>query len=34
MNYKQVCTGAKSEESSLEATRKYGKIISKIGFPV
>ncbi|KAM3130051.1 hypothetical protein pb186bvf_017849 [Paramecium bursaria] len=31
---KMVCTGAKSEEQSLVAARKYAKIIQKLGFPV
>ena len=29
-----MCTGAKSEDASYEATRKYAKIIQKLGFPV
>ncbi|CAK73515.1 unnamed protein product (macronuclear) [Paramecium tetraurelia] len=31
---KMVCTGAKSEDQSLIAARKYAKIINKLGFPV
>ena len=31
---KMVCTGAKSEEDSNRAARKYAKIIQKIGFQV
>jgi transcription initiation factor TFIID TATA-box-binding protein len=31
---KMVCTGAKTEEDSNRASRKYAKIIQKIGFPV
>nr|Q27850.1 RecName: Full=TATA-box-binding protein; AltName: Full=TATA sequence-binding protein; Short=TBP; AltName: Full=TATA-binding factor; AltName: Full=TATA-box factor; AltName: Full=Transcription initiation factor TFIID TBP subunit [Tetrahymena thermophila]AAC14470.1 TATA-binding protein [Tetrahymena thermophila] len=31
---KMVCTGAKTEEDSNRAARKYAKIIQKIGFPV
>ncbi|KAJ9525456.1 hypothetical protein QJQ45_003139 [Haematococcus lacustris] len=30
---KMVCTGAKSEEDSRTAARKYAKIIQKLGFP-
>ena len=29
-----VCTGAKSEEDSRKASRKYAKIIRSLGFPV
>ena len=28
-----VCTGAKSEEESKLAARKYARIIQKLGFP-
>jgi len=31
---KMVCTGAKSEEASKLAARKYGRIVAKLGFPV
>ena len=31
---KMVCTGAKSEEDSKKASRKYAKIIKSLGFPV
>ena len=31
---KMVCTGAKSEEQSRTAARKYAKSINKIGFDV
>jgi transcription initiation factor TFIID TATA-box-binding protein len=31
---KMVCTGAKSEELSRLAARKYARIIQKLGFPV
>lgn len=31
---KMVVTGAKSEEESNTASRKYARIIQKIGFPV
>lgn len=31
---KMVCTGAKSEEDSRLAARKYARIIQKLGFPV
>lgn len=31
---KMVCTGAKSEEESKQASRKYAKIIKSLGFPV
>jgi transcription initiation factor TFIID TATA-box-binding protein len=31
---KMVCTGAKSEELSRLAARKYARIIAKLGFPV
>ncbi|KAL5830223.1 hypothetical protein ACOSQ3_019691 [Xanthoceras sorbifolium] len=31
---KMVCTGAKSEEQSKVAARKYARIVSKLGFPV
>ncbi|KAL6747555.1 Tbp recognizing the minor groove of A Tata element, partial [Haematococcus lacustris] len=30
---KMVCTGAKSEQDSRTAARKYAKIIQKLGFP-
>jgi transcription initiation factor TFIID TATA-box-binding protein len=30
---KMVCTGAKSEEESRTAARKYAKIVQKLGFP-
>ncbi|KAK0575250.1 hypothetical protein LWI29_035984 [Acer saccharum] len=30
----KVCTGAKSEEQSKVAARKYARIVMKIGFPV
>mmetsp|Transcript_200 Transcript_200/g.398 ORF Transcript_200/g.398 Transcript_200/m.398 type:complete len:200 (-) Transcript_200:736-1335(-) len=30
---KMVCTGAKSEEASRLAARKYARIVSKLGFP-
>lgn len=30
---KMVCTGAKSEEDSKKAARKYARIIQKLGFP-
>lgn len=30
---KMVCTGAKSEEESRLAARKYARIIQKLGFP-
>ena len=30
---KMVCTGAKSEEESKLAARKYARIIQKLGFP-
>lgn len=30
---KMVCTGAKSEEDSRLAARKYARIIQKLGFP-
>ena len=29
-----VCTGAKSEEDSLQAARRYARVIQKLGFPV
>lgn len=29
---KMVCTGAKTEEDSNKASRKYAKIIQKLGF--
>jgi TATA-box binding protein (TBP) (component of TFIID and TFIIIB) len=29
----QVCTGAKSEQQSKLAARKYARIIQKLGFP-
>jgi len=31
---KMVCTGAKTEEASNRAARKYAKIVQKIGFPI
>ncbi|CAF4115546.1 unnamed protein product [Rotaria sp. Silwood2] len=31
---KMVCTGAKSEEDSLEAARRYARVIQKLAFPV
>ena len=31
---KMVCTGAKSEDESKLAARKYARIIQKLGFPV
>lgn len=31
---KMVCTGAKTEEASNRAARKYAKIIQKLDFPV
>lgn len=31
---KMVCTGAKSEEDSRLAARKYARIIQKLAFPV
>jgi transcription initiation factor TFIID TATA-box-binding protein len=31
---KMVCTGAKSEDESKFASRKYARIIQKLGFPV
>jgi len=31
---KMVCTGAKSEEDSRLAARKYARIIQKLNFPV
>jgi len=31
---KMVCTGAKSEEDSRLAARKYARIIQKLSFPV
>ena len=31
---KMVCTGAKSEEDSKKASRKYAKIMRSLGFPV
>ena len=30
---KMVCTGAKSEEQSRLAARKYARIVQKLGFP-
>ncbi|XP_049626197.1 TATA box-binding protein-like 2 [Suncus etruscus] len=30
---KMVCTGAKSEEESRLATRKYARVVQKLGFP-
>ncbi len=31
---KMVCTGAKSEDASLKAARRFARIIEKIGFNV
>lgn len=31
---KMVCTGAKSEEASRDAAKKYAKAIKKVGFSV
>lgn len=31
---KMVCTGAKSEDASRLAARKYARIVQKLGFPV
>ena len=31
---KMVCTGAKSEEDSRLAARKYARIVQKLGFQV
>jgi TATA-box binding protein (TBP) (component of TFIID and TFIIIB) len=31
---KMVCTGAKSEEDSVQAARRYARVIQKLGFPV
>ena len=31
---KMVCTGAKSEEHSIQAARRYARVIQKLGFPV
>lgn len=31
---KMVCTGAKSENDSLQAARRYARVIQKLGFPV
>eukprot|EP00053_Salpingoeca_punica_P004741 m.50702 g.50702 ORF g.50702 m.50702 type:complete len:199 (-) comp12928_c0_seq1:328-924(-) len=31
---KMVCTGTKSEEQAYHASRKYARIIQKLGFPV
>lgn len=31
---KMVCTGAKSEEASRLAARKYARIVQKLNFPV
>jgi len=31
---KLVCTGARSEEDSLLAAKKFARIIQKLGFPV
>lgn len=31
---KMVCTGAKSEDDSRLAARKYARIVQKLGFPV
>uniref|UniRef100_A0A671LDT7 TATA box binding protein like 2 n=1 Tax=Sinocyclocheilus anshuiensis TaxID=1608454 RepID=A0A671LDT7_9TELE len=31
---KMVCTGAKSEEQSRLAARKYARVVQKLGFPV
>jgi transcription initiation factor TFIID TATA-box-binding protein len=30
---KMVCTGAKSEDLSKDAAKKYAKAIKKVGFP-
>jgi transcription initiation factor TFIID TATA-box-binding protein len=30
---KMVCTGAKSEEDSIQAARRYARVIQKLGFP-
>ncbi|CAF0993818.1 unnamed protein product [Adineta ricciae] len=30
---KMVCTGAKSEEHSIQAARRYARVIQKLGFP-
>ncbi|CAF0736165.1 unnamed protein product [Rotaria sordida] len=30
---KMVCTGAKSEEDSVQAARRYARVIQKLGFP-
>ena len=30
---KMVCTGAKSEEQSMLAARKYARIVQKLGYP-
>jgi TATA-box binding protein (TBP) (component of TFIID and TFIIIB) len=29
-----VCTGAKSEEDSIQAARRYARVIQKLGFAV
>ncbi|CAF1383912.1 unnamed protein product [Rotaria sordida] len=31
---KMVCTGARSEEDSLEAARRYARVMQKLAFPV
>jgi len=31
---KMVCTGAKSEGDSVQAARRYARVIQKLGFPV
>ncbi len=31
---KMVCTGAKSEEDSIQAARRYARVIQKLGFAV
>lgn len=31
---KLVCTGARNEDESLLATKKFARIIQKLGFPV
>lgn len=31
---KMVCTGAKSEEDSIQAARRYARVIQKLGFQV
>jgi len=30
---KMVCTGAKSEDNSIQAARRYARVIQKLGFP-